>query len=78
MFAAETTEIADAVGGLLLVTDVRQRQVDEIGEALAELSLTGTPVLGVVLNRVRPTNQRGELTYYYAPAESRKPADRAR
>lgn len=78
MFAAETTEIADEVGGLLLVTDVRQRQVDEIDEALAELSLTGTPVLGVVLNRVRPTNQRGELTYYYAPAESRKPADPAR
>ncbi len=76
MFAAETTEIADAAGGLLLVADVRQRQVHEIGEALAELSLTGTSVLGVVLNRVRPTNLRGELNYYYAPAESRKPAAR--
>lgn len=78
MFAAETTEIADAVGGLLLVADVRQRGVNEIGEALAELDLPGTPVLGVILNRVRPTNQRGELSYYYAPVESRKPAGRDR
>lgn len=76
MFAAETTEIADAVGGLLLVADVRQRAVDEIGEALGELDVPGTPVLGVILNRVRPTNQRGELSYYYAGVESRRPAAR--
>lgn len=76
MFAAETTEIADAAGGLVLVADVRERKAHEIGEALADLGLTGTPVLGVVLNRVQATNQRGELTYYYAPSESRKPAAR--
>lgn len=78
LFAAETMEIADAVGGLVLVADVRQRQVGEIDEALGELAVTGTPVLGVVLNRVRATNQRGELSYYYAPTESRKPAARSR
>lgn len=76
MFAAETTEIASAVGGLVLVADVRLRQVDEIDEALGELALTGTTILGVVLNRVRATNQRGELSYYYAPAASERAATR--
>lgn len=74
LFAAETTEITRAVGGLVLVADVRQRQAGEVEEALTELTEPGTPVLGVVLNRVRQTDQRGELSYYYAPTESRKPA----
>lgn len=74
LFAAETREIAQAVGGLVLVADVRQRRVGEIDEALSELTEPGTPVLGVVLNRVRQTDHRGELSYYYAPTESRKPA----
>lgn len=76
LFTAETTEIAQAVGGLVLVADVRQRQAGEVDEALTELTEPGTPVLGVVLNRVRQTDHRGELSYYYAPTESRKPAAR--
>ncbi len=68
MFTPETTEIAGVVDAVVLVVDGRKRRPREIEEALSELSLAGAPVLGVVLNRVKVTDGRGRMGYYYDPS----------
>ena len=65
MFTPETVEIIGAVDAVLLVIDGRKRRPREIEEALSELALAGTPVLGVVLNRVKVHDGRGRMGYYY-------------
>jgi Mrp family chromosome partitioning ATPase/capsular polysaccharide biosynthesis protein len=65
MFTAETIALTGSVDWIVLVADVRQRRPQQIEEALAELSRAGSPVLGVVLNRVDlPDDDRGQRTYY--------------
>jgi len=65
MFTAETIAVTGSVDAIVLVADVRQRTPQQIEEALAELARAGSPVLGVVLNRVElPDDDRGQRTYY--------------
>lgn len=65
MFTPETVEIVGAVDAVLLVVDGSKRTPREVDEAMSELSLAGTPVLGVVLNRVKVKDGRGRMDYYY-------------
>jgi Mrp family chromosome partitioning ATPase len=77
MFTAEATEIVGEADFVLLVADYRKRMPDELGDALAELELSGTPVLGVVLNRVTERDTRGREDYAYHAADQAQPASEA-
>jgi Mrp family chromosome partitioning ATPase len=68
LFTAETTAIVAEADYVLLVADYRKRRPDDLDEVLAELELTGTPLLGVVLNRVTVADARGREAYLYRPA----------
>jgi len=68
LFTAETTAIVAEADFVLLVADYRKRRPDDMEAALAELELIGTPVLGVVLNRVDMADSRGRDAYLYQPA----------
>lgn len=68
LFTAETTAIVGEADFVLLVADYRKRRPDDIDAALAELELIGTPLLGVVLNRVDVVDTRGRQSYLYRPA----------
>jgi Mrp family chromosome partitioning ATPase len=68
LFTAETTSIVGEADFVLLVADYRKRRPDDIDAALAELELIGTPLLGVVLNRVDVVDTRGRKSYLYRPA----------
>lgn len=65
MFTPEAIEIIGAVDAVVLVIDGRKRSPREIDEALAELALSGTPVLGVVINRAKVKHGRGRMGDYY-------------
>lgn len=65
MFTAETTSIVGRADFVVLVADYLERNPDEIDDALAELALTGTQVLGVVLNRVEIRDSRGRESFEY-------------
>lgn len=65
MFTAETTAIVSEADFVVLVADYLDRNPAEIDSALDELALTGTPVLGVVLNRVEMRDSRGLRSYAY-------------
>jgi len=68
LFTAETTTIIGEADFVLLVADYRKRRPDDVDAALAELELIGTPLLGVVLNRVDVADTRGRDAYVYKPA----------
>lgn len=68
LFTAETTAIIAEAQFVLLVADYRKRRPDDMEAALAELEMIGTPVLGVVLNRVDLADSRGRDAYLYQPA----------
>jgi Mrp family chromosome partitioning ATPase len=68
LFTAETTTIIGEADFVLLVADYRKRRPDDIDAALADLEQIGTPLLGVVLNRVDVTDTRGRESYLYRPA----------
>ena len=68
LFTSETTSIAGEADFVLLVADHRKRRPGDIDAALADLELIGTPLLGVVLNRVDMTDARGRASYLYRPA----------
>ncbi|MGH2839639.1 MAG: P-loop NTPase [Solirubrobacteraceae bacterium] len=72
MFTAEATAIVGEVDYVVLVADYRKRTGEEIEEALAELELSGTAVLGVVLNRVTERDTRGRESYAYQAEEAPK------
>jgi Mrp family chromosome partitioning ATPase len=65
MFTAETMSIVSRADFVVLVADYLERKPDEIDEALDELALTGTQVLGVVLNRVEMRDSRGRASFEY-------------
>lgn len=65
MFTAETTSIVAGADFVVLVADYLDRKPGEIDHALDELALTGTQVLGVVLNRVSLRDSRGRQSYDY-------------
>lgn len=50
---ADTTALAGAVDGVVLVVDLRVAGRRALTDAVARLARAGTPVLGVALNRVR-------------------------
>lgn len=68
LFTAETTAIVAEADFVLLVADFRKRRPGDMEAALAELELIGTPVLGVVLNRVDMADARGRDAYLYQPS----------
>lgn len=71
LFAAETALVASMVDALVIVIDVRRREPAEVEAMLQVLKLTQTPILGVVLNRVRRAEiQRRMPGYYYVAPES--------
>jgi Mrp family chromosome partitioning ATPase len=74
MFTAETTAIVGEAGCVVLVADYGTRSPDDMKEAIAELELTGTAILGVVLNRVneRDTEGRGSEAYQHEEPEPRE------
>jgi Mrp family chromosome partitioning ATPase len=72
LFTAETTAIVGEADAVLLVADHRRRRPADIDAALAEIELTGTPLLGVVLNRVTDADTRGRESYLYAPAAAKR------
>jgi Mrp family chromosome partitioning ATPase len=76
MFTAETVAIIGVVDAVLLVVDGRNRSPREIEEAMSELALAGTPVLGVVLNRVKVKDGRGRMGYYYDYSPNGSPPSR--
>ncbi|MBW3609781.1 MAG: P-loop NTPase [Actinobacteria bacterium] len=78
MFTAETTSIAAAADCVVLVADYVERKPDEIDSALAELALTGTQVLGVVLNRVAMRSSRGRESFAYQADRPRSKRRRRR
>lgn len=78
LFAAETTAIVAEADFVLLVADFRKRRPDDMEAALAELELIGTPVLGVVLNRVDMADSRGRDAYLYTPAGTQEAGRRGR
>ena len=63
LFTAETTTIVGDADFALLVADHRKRRPDDLDAAFAELELIGTPLLGVVLNRVDVADTRGRDAY---------------
>ena len=65
MFTAETTSIVAKADFVVLVADYLDRKPAEIDNALDELALTGTHVLGVVLNRVDLRDSRGRESFEY-------------
>jgi Mrp family chromosome partitioning ATPase len=67
MFTAETTAIVARTDFVVLVADYLERNPQEIDNALDELALSGTQVLGVVLNRVEMRGSRGRASYAYRP-----------
>jgi Mrp family chromosome partitioning ATPase len=69
MFTAETTSIVARADFVLLVADYLERKPAEIDNALDELALTGTHVLGVVLNRVDLRDSRGRESFDYRADE---------
>lgn len=71
MFTAETTSIVAKADFVVLVADYLERNPDEIDNALDELALTGTQVLGVVLNRVELRDSRGRESFNYRVDESK-------
>jgi Mrp family chromosome partitioning ATPase len=73
MFTAETTGIVARADYVVLVADYLERQPEEIDSALEELALTGTKVLGVVLNRVEIRDSRGRESYAYQPVAPEPP-----
>ncbi|HWC25058.1 MAG TPA: P-loop NTPase [Solirubrobacteraceae bacterium] len=73
MFAAETTAIVARADFVVLVADYLERNPDEIDNALDELALTATPVLGVVLNRVDLRDSRGRASYAYQAGPPPRP-----
>lgn len=77
MFTAETTSIVAKADFVVLVADYLDRKPDEIDNALDELALTGTQVLGVVLNRVDLRDSRGRESFNYRVDEP-EPAKRRR
>lgn len=77
MFTPETIEIVGAVDAVLLVVDARKRSPREIEEALGELALAGTPVLGVVINRAKVQDGRGRVGYYYDYTPNGSPLPRS-
>lgn len=68
LFTAETTATVAEADFVLLVADFRKRRPGDMEAALAELELIGTPVLGVVLNRVDMADARGRDAYLYQPS----------
>lgn len=75
MFTAETTSVVAKADYVVLVADYLDRKPDEIDNALDELSLTGTQVLGVVLNRVDMRDSRGREAFEYrvdAPKDAKR------
>lgn len=71
MFTAEATALVGEADFVLLVADYRRRTPEELEEALAELELSGTPILGVVLNRVTERDTPARESYAYQPKEER-------
>lgn len=69
MFTAEATAIVGEADFVVLVADYRKRTPDEIGEAIGELERSGTPILGVVLNRVTERDTAGRESYAYRSEE---------
>jgi len=67
LFTAETTTIVGEADFVLLVSDFRKRRPSDVEAALGELELIGTPLLGVVLNRVDIVDSRGRESYLYGP-----------
>jgi Mrp family chromosome partitioning ATPase len=55
----------------VIVIDVRRREPGDLEAMLQVLKLTQTPILGVVLNRVRRAEVKGRASgYYYASRQS--------
>ena len=72
LFSAETSMIATRVGGVLLVVDARRTHPHELRDALRDLELSHSKVLGAILNRAwRPARRRGSEYYYRARPLSR-------
>ena len=72
LFTAETTATVAEADFVLLVADFRKRRPGDMEAALAELELIGTPVLGVVLNRVDMADARGRDAYLYQPSADKQ------
>lgn len=72
LFGAETSLIATRVDGVLLVVDARRTHPHELRDALRDLELSHSKVLGAILNRAwRPARRRGSEYYYRARPLSR-------
>lgn len=69
MFTAEATAIVGEADFVVLVADYRKRTPDEIEEAIGQLERSGTPILGVVLNRVTERDTAGRESYAYRSEE---------
>lgn len=71
LFTAETTTIVGDADFVILVADFGRRRPQDIDAALDELEPIGTPLLGVVLNRVDIVDARGRAAYVYRPIAAR-------
>ncbi len=76
LFTAETGTIVGEADFVVLVADHRRRRAEDVDAAIAELELFGTPLLGVVLNRVDMTDGRGRESYVYQPGARHRKARR--
>ncbi|MGI8623668.1 MAG: polysaccharide biosynthesis tyrosine autokinase [Solirubrobacteraceae bacterium] len=71
---ADTTALATAVDGVVLVVDLARGRRRALAEALAQLERAETEIVGVVLNRVRGSDH-GYMPYGSAPASTPPPAN---
>jgi polysaccharide biosynthesis transport protein len=74
MVGADSTVIATAVDGLLMVVDAAGVEHNVLAAATEQLRAARAPVLGVVLNRTDPVLQRDEYARYSSEATAPKPS----
>ncbi len=69
LVVTDAAALAPFVDGVILVARPGATKTAELKQALQQLRAVGTPVLGVVLNKVNPTSRR--YGYYYGQYYSR-------
>ena len=70
MAAADSTILASKVDGVVLVVTLRETRLDTFRDALRQIQRSGTPVVGYVVNKVKPSGigygrYRYRYQYYY-------------
>jgi Mrp family chromosome partitioning ATPase len=66
--ASETQELAGIADGVLFLTKANATSGKLVSEALSTIMRTGTNLIGLVMNQVKPSAAAGYPHHYYAKA----------